>query len=70
MSLPIVALAAIPAAGIVAWLVARHRKRRARQAWMAALADDADFEPRFPVTTAERPVTGRQTVIGRRIARK
>jgi hypothetical protein len=63
-------LAAVPAAGIVAFLVVRHRKRRAQNAWIAELADDADFELRFPETTAERPVTGRQTVVGRRTARK
>lgn len=64
MSLLLVALAAVPLAGIVIFLVRRHR-RRARA--LGLLGDDADFELRFPDAPADH--AARATVRGRRIGR-
>jgi len=51
-------------AGIVVFLVVRHRRRRAAQ----RLLDDPDFELVFPEPPDDKPVRG--TVAGRRITRR
>ena len=56
--------AALPVAGIVVFLVVRHRRRRAAQ----RLLDDPDFELVFPEHPDDKPVRG--TVAGRRITRR
>lgn len=64
MRLALVVLVALAAAGLAAALMLRLRRRRACA--QAVMADDPDFEPRFPEGPDDRPA--RETAPGRRIA--
>lgn len=55
--------AAIPLAGVIAWLVVRARRRRRQE----ALLDDPGYELVFPKGPDDQPP--RRTTAGRRIAR-